>query len=247
MANLTQHPEVLAQDTLSSSATQQHRLGTRAVTKDGRVFRYCLAGASDLVAGNCIQSAAILTNYLAMTPSAAAVTQPVVSVTPGATAAAAGLFSEGLMQIDTTPGNGYTYGILSHPAFAGSDLQAVTLYQDDLLQVALTTSSRVGMIENMYKGVIQFPVTTATGLLVGVAPTIIKASQYGWLQTWGLASVLINGTPALGAAVVSPSATTAGSVDVITTTNLVTAQIVGNMAQVGVSGKNNFCFLKIAA
>lgn len=246
MANLKQNPIILSQDTFTSSATQQHRLGTRAVSPDGRVFRYCSAGAVDLVAGNCVQSSALLTNYLAMTPSAAAANQPNIAVTPGATVAAAGLFSEGLLGIDTTPGNGYTYQVQSHPAFAGSDLQTVTLTQDDLVQVALTTSSRVGMIVNPYKAVIQFPVTTATGILVGVAPAIIKTLQFGWLQTWGMCSTLIAGTPALGAGVMAPG-TAAGAAVVVTTTNLVVAQYVGNMAQIGVDGKNNWVFLKIAA
>lgn len=244
MANLKQNPIILSQDTLSSSATQQHRLGTRAVSPDGRVFRYCSAGAVDLVAGNCIQSSAILTNYLAMTPSAAAALQPNIAVTPGATVAAAGLFSEGYLGIDTTPGNGFTYQVQSHPAFAGSDLQTVTLTQDDLVQVALTTASRVGMLVNPYKNVLQFPVTTATGTLVGVAPCVIKATQFGWLQTWGICSTLIAGTPALGAMVLAPSSA-AGAAIIMTTTNLVVAQLVGNMAQVGVDGKNNFVDLRI--
>ena len=69
-------------------------------------------------------------------------------------------------------------------------------------------------------------------------------AQYGWLQTWGVASCLINGTPAVTAPVVN-SATTAGALDVWTAAAQPTASLVGEMCQVGVSGKNNFVFLKI--
>jgi hypothetical protein len=132
------------------------------------------------------------------------------------------------------------YGVDSHPGdHVVSTAFTLNLKSDDAVQVALTTASRVGLIPSLFRGVIQCPVTTATGSVVGVAVYPITAAQYGWILTWGPAAVLINGTPALGAAVVAPSATTAGSVDVITTTNLVTAQIVGNMMQVGVSTKNN--------
>jgi hypothetical protein len=92
-------------------------------------------------------------------------------------------------------------------------------------------------------GVIQCP-TAKTGPVVGVAAYVIKASQFGWLQTWGPCSVLINGTPAVTAPVIN-GGTTAGSVDVWTTAAQATASYLGEMMQVGVSTKNNFVFLKI--
>lgn len=237
-----------AQLMYESSANQRHPLGTRGTTADGRVFRYCQAGASDLVAGNVIQSAAPIANHLANTPPAVPITQMgqpnFFTYTPGATAGAASLYAEGYMQVDTTPGNGYTYTVQGHPAIGSSTAFTLTLLPDDPIQVALTTSSRVGLMHNPYKSVIQCP-TTLTGVVVGVAPYIITAAQYGWLQTWGTASVLINGTPAVGVLVMN-GATTAGSVDVITTTNLVTSNVVGRMRQVGVSTKLNFVELCIA-
>jgi hypothetical protein len=244
--NVSYHPIQLGQNFWESSATQKLPLGTKGQTQDGRVYRYALAGASDLVAGNVIQSPAIVANHLAMTPAATALNAFTVTATAGATAGAANLYAEGYLDVDTTPGNGYVYTIKDHLAIGSGASFSVNLFKDDPIQVALTTSSRVGLVQNVYSGVIQAPVTTATGVIVGVAPYIIKATQYGWIQTYGPASTLINGTPALGAAVVGISATTAGSVDVITTTNLVTAPIIGHMMQVGVSTKNNWVFLRIA-
>jgi hypothetical protein len=243
MPNLSYTDVLLVQNMYESSATQKHPLGTRGMTADGRVFRYCLAGASDLVAGNLIQSPAPIANHLALTPSAASAGALQVVATLGATAAAANLYAEGYVQVDTTPGNGYTYTIKDHQAVASAGVITANLVIDDPIQVALTTSSRVGFMQNPYSGVIQAP-TTLTAQLAGVAVYIIKATQYGWLQTWGPCSVLINGTPAVTAPVIN-SATTAGAVDVWTAAAQPTAQLVGKMMQVGVSGKNNFVDLQI--
>lgn len=236
--------ECVGQDDFISSATQIHQLGTKGISDDGRVFRYVKAGAVDLVAGNVLQGPAIVTTHLANTPPAVAIGATSFTYTPGATLGTVNQYAGGIMQVDTTPGNGYNYTILGHPAFALST--AFTLTLRDPIQVALTTSSRVGLIANKYNGVIQFPVTTATGQVVGVATYIISANQFGWVQTKGLCSVLISGTPALGAYVMTPSAV-AGSAIILTTTNLIVAQIVGTMAQIGVDTKNNFCDLKIEA
>lgn len=241
MANFRAPIVVSAQDTFTSSSTQFHPLGTVGDTGDGRLWRYCQVGASDLVAGNLIQGAAPLANHLANTPPAVAVGATSFSYTPGATAGAANLYAEGFLQVDTTPGNGYTYQVSGHGAITSAT--AFTLTLKDPIQVALTTSSRVGLIPNAYKNVIQCP-TTITAKVVGVAPAVLTATQYGWLCSHGPCSTLINGTPAITAPVVN-GATTAGSVDVWTAAAQPTANIVGHMMQVGVSGKNNFVFLGI--
>jgi hypothetical protein len=187
------------------------------------------------------QSAAPLANHLANTPPAVAIGARSFTYTPGATAGAANLYSEGYLQVDTTPGNGYTYQILGHAAITSAT--AFTLHLVDPIQVALTTNSRVGLLANPFKNVI-VAATTVTAPVVGNSPCIIASGEYGWLQVFGIASVLINGTPGVGIGVVS-SATTAGAVDVAAVAAEINVRILGRMAQVGVSGKNNFCFLTI--
>ena len=233
--------DVTGQDIFTSSSTQLHPLGTYAETKDGRGFRYAQAGAADTVAGNLLQSAAPIANHLANTPPAVAIGATSFSYTPGATAGAANLYAEGYLQVDTTPGNGYTYKVASHAAISSST--AFTLYLRDAIQIALTTSSRVGLVHNRFKNVIQNP-TTQTSTTAGVSPCIITATQYGWVQTHGPASVLINGTPGVGVQVV-PGATTAGSVDVAAVAAEVNTRAIGWMMQVGVSTKNNFVYLDL--
>lgn len=239
MANFAAAVQLYAQDTFSSSSTQHHPLGTRGYTSDGRRFRYAVCGATDTVAGSLYQSAAPVANHLANTPPAVAIGAKSFSYTPGATAGAANLYAEGYLQVDTTPGNGYTYQVSGHAAISSST--AFTLYLVDAIQIALTTSSRVGLLANAYKNVI-VAATTVTAPAVGVAPCVITAAQYGWVQTWGPCSTLINGTPGVGIGVVS-SATTAGAVDVAAVAAEINVRILGRMMQVGVSTKNNMVFL----
>jgi hypothetical protein len=181
-----------------------------------------------------------------MTPVAAALGATAVTVALGGTLATANQYAGGWLQVDTTPGNGRMYAISGHPAAALSTNLVVTLAPDDPIRgVALTTASRVGLIANPYNGVIETPLTTATGVIVGVALEAVPINNFCWLQTWGPAPVLINGTPALGSQVIGVSATTAGTVDIAAAATLITGQQIGRMMQIGVSGKNNAVFLTI--
>ena len=231
-------------DSRDQSTTQKHPLGAVARGGDGSLYRYVKAGAVALVPGNSIQSPAIVVNHLALTPSAAAIGATTVVATLGATAAAANLYAEGWVQVDTTPGNGFRYRVASHAAVLSAGVITATLYPDDPITVALTSSSRVGFIQNPFNGVIQTPITTATGTVVGVACSALAIANFGWVQTHGMAAALINGTPALGGLVISPGGA-AGAFDVSTAVTILTGQISGRMQQIGVSGKNNAVWLGI--
>jgi hypothetical protein len=210
-------------------------------SKDGRRFRWCKAGASDLVAGNVIQSSAFLTNHTVMGVTATPIGATSLVVTPGATAGAANLYAEGYIAISITPGLGYTYQVSSHAAITASTAFTLNLVPSEPIQVALTTSSKVDLIANPYQNVIQFPVTTATGKLVGVAPYIISANQNGWLATWGPCAVLNKGTTGAGLAVGVPG-TVAGGVVIFAAA---TTALVGELMQTGVDASSNLVFLRI--
>lgn len=230
-------------DQFNFTSDQLHPLGFRVHTKDGRTFRYSQAGGTTLAPGKLYQSAAPIPDHLATTATATALGLKQLTFTPAATAGAANLYAEGYLQVDTTPGEGYTYRVSGHAAITAS--VAFTLYLEDPLQgAALSTASRLGLVHNMHKNVILVP-TARTGTIAGVAPAAVTNAYYGWLQTWGPCSVLINGTPAVTSPVAN-SATTTGAVDVWTTAAAaVTITPVGHMMQVGVSTKYNFVFLNI--
>lgn len=239
-------------DMFSFGTKQLHPLGTMAGTRDGRVFRYATAGAAALVEGNLVQGLAKLVNHLALTSAAQAIGdggqgRPIV-VTPGATAGAANLYAEGLLNVDTTPGNGYAYRISGHAAITSSVAFNLYLDPDDLVQVAFTTATRYGLHANPWMNVIQCPTAITArvaGFVVSPIPANTTAQNYGWILTRGPVSALINGTPAITSPVAN-SATTAGAVDVWTTAAAaVTITPVGHMMQVGVSGKNNLVFATV--
>lgn len=252
--------DAAAQDTWATNVVttkQTAALGAMAISKDGRIFRYGSAGATDLVVGNIVQSAAPIANHLALTAAAQAIgdgrgqlgpggvlSAPIV-VTPGATAGAANLYAEGTLMIDTTPGNGYSYRISGHPAIVASTAFNLYLDPDETIQVALTTSSRYGLHHNPYKTVIVAATTVAAMACGGVVNIITgngTAENWGWLQTRGPFAGLINGTPAVGTGLVT-SATTAGALDVAAVAAEVNVRIIARAMQVGVSGKNNAVFL----
>lgn len=237
--------QAMAVDTFGWTSDQKHPLHTLAETKDGRFFRYVKAGASALVVGDCIQSPAIVPNHLALTAAATAIGATQTVFTLGATLATANQYAEGYLGVDTTPDLGRTYTISGHAAVASAGSMTLNLMPDDPVQVAFTTSTRLGLIANPGAGVIQMPVTTATGTLVGVGNAAVAASNYGWVQSRGLKSTLIAGTPALGAIVMTPGATAGAAEIIVAAGTLIVAQIVGKMAQVGVSGKCNFVYLMI--
>ena len=129
-------------------------------------------------------------------------------------------------------------------AIASSGTGVINLLKDESIQVALTTSSRVGLMANPYADIVVSPTTRLT-ICVGVPLVAIPIAGYGFIQTWGPCSCLINGTPAVTAPVVQ-SVTTAGAVDVWTAAAQPTTQLLGYMMQVGVSTKNNMVYLTIA-
>lgn len=228
---------VNGQPVFSSSATQVHPIGARGEDRFGRTFRYARAGATLLVAGDALQGQAQITNHQAMTPSAASVGATTITVTPGATAGAANLYAEGIAVIDTTPGEGYSYPIDSHAAISASTAFTVNLARGWTVQVALTTDSRVTLYPNPYRNVIQFPVTTASGPLAGVATYPLAATEYGWVGVGGHFGTQVDGTPAVGTPVGCPS-TAAGAVGVVSGTDAaVPTQIAGYIMELGIDAK----------
>jgi len=251
----------LGQGMFVSSATQLHPLGTRGYDDMGRVYRYVRAGASDLVAGNVIQGAALVAGHLTL-----AVNTTSGGTSPGSTsiavtcvsAVSTGFYNEGLLIVASGSGQGTTYKINQCPAVSTGATGAFTLYFEDaiptLTNMTISTSSKISLVPNPYMNVIQAPVTTLTGPIVGVATYVITATQYGWLQTWGPCGVLSNDTGAAFSPVIGVGTTAgrAASVSNMTTgstttflNNLLNSPIIGYNMIVGVQGEVRPIYLTI--
>jgi hypothetical protein len=240
--NLSNQDVQLAQGMFVSSATQQHALGQRGYTQDGRVYRYAKAGAADLVAGHALQSPATTVGNLAKainTTSATGVGATSIKVTAGSTTAV-GFYNEGYAMIASNAGAGLVYYINNQAAISTGATGEIFFYvPEDALAVAVSAgSSTVSLFPSKYNGVVTFP-TTATGVLVGVAAYVITAGQFGWIQTWGPAACLGDDTTAIGAMVYVPAGTTGRVIgaDATVTTTILTKQYVGQLMQADVQAQ----------
>lgn len=196
-------------------------LGTQLVLADGRKYRYGSAGGSNLVVGNMLTSAAILTTDQDMTPltgtlptgftGGGAVGERAITFTHGAATTVVNRFAEGYVFVTVTPGLADMYKISRHLALASAAAgDQINLAQGNAIRTALTSSSRISLQAHPYFGVIQAAATTLTGAPVGVAVKAITAAQSGWVQTRGSAVILVIGTAVVGANAVSPTGTAGG-------------------------------------
>ncbi|HEX9503616.1 MAG TPA: hypothetical protein VF974_04830 [Patescibacteria group bacterium] len=222
----------------SNDSVQLMTLGQKIESADGRIFRYALAGGVTLVSGNLLQSPAVVAGNQTLTPTAFAIGATSISVTMGATSVTANQYAMGYANINTTPGNGFAYLISGHAAITNA--VAGTINLSDPVQVAGTAASIVDLVLNPYSGVLQAPVTTLTGTIVGGAVAPITNAQFGWVQTHGCYSALSSGTAIVGSLLGGvPSA--AGSVTAFTGV----LPVVGYTMKVGVDAKNVPVFLQI--
>lgn len=198
------------------TSAQKHKLGTRMSFDDGRVFRYSEVGAADIAAGAVVQAPAGIANHdmdLAIATAASGVTS--LTVTLGATAATANQYKDGYIYLNdgTGAGEGHVYKIKSNAAGSSSGTCVITLEEDDPTVTAVTNGTTlVGLAVNPYSNVIISP-PTVSNVAVGVAPRALTTEYYGWLQTWGPASVLANAAGVIGQHVRVGGASTAGGTE----------------------------------
>lgn len=229
--------------------------GTKGMTLNGDIYRYCQVGAVAMVVGKLYQAPIPVPNHVLQTAAAAAVGASVVAVTLGNTAVVAGDYVNGQLVVDlaSNTGFGYTYTIDYHPAVAGNGVftvplagspsrtipslpeQALLLTGSETVQVAIaTTANSVSLIPNTYKKVILSVQATPplTAEVAGVSVVAAAIGSWCWLKTRGHAMCLTNGTVVIGQAVV-PGATTAGTIEAPPAgTSETTPMEVGNVVRV---------------
>jgi hypothetical protein len=207
---LTSDSQLVPQGLTEYSSVQLAPLGSKAVTSDGRIFRYCKVGATALVPGKLYDGNVTVANHqnLAVT-AVAAIGATSVTCTLGATAATANQYANGILVVNDETGQGHSYLIKSNPAANLSASIVITL--SDPLIVALDTTSEVSLMLNPYQGLTLHIAGTETGIPVGVGVTPVTALYYGWIQTRGMVSCLSDATPATVGAAVAASTTTDGS------------------------------------
>lgn len=233
---------VYDQDFRTISATKMMDLGTKGYTKDGRVYRYGLAGAVNLAVGKMTEEAAIVANHANRTLGTAAVGAESITVALGATAAAANLYADGYLNVNAGTGLGITYLVRGHAAVLSSG--TLTAFLADPIVVATSTSDSKGTLRvNPYASVVVTPsAATAGGHPTGVPNVPITASYYGWLQTGGPCALLSDSTVyTLGEEVSQGASEDAGSGSL----KVATLPTYGVAMQLGVSGEYQLVYLTL--
>jgi len=186
------------------TSDQRHKLGTEMQFVDGRKYRYVEVGGTAITEGLLVASEAAAGNHdedLAVATTAAGSTT--VAVTLGGTAAAKNLYAEGYLFINipilgTSANPHEMYKIKSHAIVASAGVLTATLDEPDGLVTAITNGTEtVGLIKSPYKDVIVAPAAVA-GRFVGVTARSMTADYFGWIQVAGIATVAMDGTPAVG-------------------------------------------------
>jgi len=233
--------QLSTQDVYKVSTTKLMPLGTQGATRDGRLFRYGLAGAVTLAPGKINQIAAVVANHQNIAvQSAAAVGDTVLNVTLGATATTANQYDDGYVIGYDASGVGQTLRIAGTPVLALSTSGPFQL--GDPVATAMTTSAKVNLEQNMWSNALVYATGATTLLCNGVVNVSLPAANYGWFQTRGTAAVLTNGTIAAGSGVI-PGQTTAGSVDIEAAGTI--TQRIGFQQQTGTSTKYSTTYLTI--
>lgn len=248
MAGLSGTGLIGAPDLYSATATPGENLSVGQLFwdgKTGKAFRYILNGAAALVKGNLVQEAAQDTTMENMVVRTAGVAgNRFLNITNGTSTITNAMYVGGSLSIYTAGTiaicDEYTVTGVSGTLTTGG---AMVVHLDRPLRAAVLTTATVNLKRSPWSGVIQAPVTTATGMICGVAHYEVPAEYYGWVQTHGIVSVLSdNGTFAVGSGVGGPL-TVAGAIGVYAAGT--GAQLVGVCRMAKASAKGIVAFLQI--
>jgi hypothetical protein len=209
---LTAPRTVFEQDFRDISSTKQISLGAYGETRDGRGYRYVLAGGTTLDPGKVVINADLVSNHTNIVVAAAvAAGATKVTATLGATAATLDQYADGYLTVNDANGEGINYLISGHAAVASAGVITVNLV--DPVKVALTTSSEVTLKLNPWSGVV-ISIADQADQPVGVPNVSITNAYYGWVQTKGECAVLADEAVAKGLALTLGSSTV-GSVEAL--------------------------------
>ena len=185
------------------TSDQRQKLGTRAVLPDGRAFHYAKnTSAAISSAGQLVDGIALVGDHdMDLTATAAqAVGTDAVSIEVPTTDLTANQYKDGYLVFNAEAGAGEVYRIKSHPAHDASADNTVLITVDEGagIRTALTTSTEAQLVYNPYTGVkiIDGDGTMTTGV-IGVTTIPVTASYYCWVQTAGIASVLMGAQVAI--------------------------------------------------
>jgi hypothetical protein len=195
-------------------------LGTKAIARDGTIYRWTQTGATGIAAGLIVAAIPVVANHsnLALTSTSnIAVNSTKITVTLGGTAVTADQYIDGTAVITNGAGVGQDVLIVGNSA-QPSTTGAVDLYLAEPIATALViATTKVTLQPNQNASTVVAP-AAATSVAVGNTTFAVPASSYYWLQTRGMASVLSQGIITKNAgAIVSASIAGAATIELAAT------------------------------
>ncbi len=194
--------QITPSDARATSTTKNGVLvGSKAITRDSKVYRWTLNGAVALAAGKTTTGVARVANHanLALaTTSNIAVGSMKISVTLGGTAATADQYADGYAVINDGTGVGQSFFLVGNSAQTNTTGTCdLFLAEPVTAALVITSDTKVTLIPNPNAGVVVTP-AVVTNPIAGVPNTAVAASSYFWAQTRGMAGVLSDGVIARG-------------------------------------------------
>ena len=185
------------QSIYEESSTAKHAIGDKLELSDGRVFRYAYTAAAigtGLLVSQDLSATAIVESDGKLTAASAGATSIIYTDSGTVGSATANQYAGGYLHTTDDAGEGYQYRIKSNTA---ADSNAVTFTLYDPIKVAVTTATDVAVTGSLWYNVLG--ATAGTDYVVsGVTPIGLSSGYYGWGQTAGVATILADGTIAIG-------------------------------------------------
>lgn len=180
-------------ESLVTTTGPSNAFDTRLLINNGRVFRYARAGNATLARGTLVRVADRKDGHANLSVAALTESINVVSFTATLTHQSMTLdeYKDGLVYVNDVDGQGQVFTVEKNTLtrVAGT----VTVVIGTPLNERLTTNSQVTFIKNRYDGV-KVTESVATQQAIGVVPVAVTANSYFWLQTYGPAAILQNGS-----------------------------------------------------
>lgn len=191
-----------------TGTTPAHQFGSHVASNHGRdQFRFACAGASNIGHGKLELAPAPIANHLDQSFDAASnfsIGDKHLTLNNGGTAAAAGIYDQGSLEITSGTGLGQHLPVLHN--FAATSGADVVIDLDTPLYIAIVAGTTTGsLVHNPYNGVVESATKTRTAAGVGLIDTL--ATGFVFLQTKGICAVLIGTAATLGARATSDGST----------------------------------------
>jgi len=193
-----------------TSEVAKHQLGSKGVVADGRIYRYAQASAIALSPGLICVAPDITTAHEDRAVNTFAVGDLSITVSIGATAITGNEYEEGFVNIIDDNGQGIMYKIANCPPTAINSDVVIRLAEP--IRVAAQASTTVTLYRNKYRDIVVSD-TNQIDMPVGVPNVTFPGSYYGWIQTRGPCSILVDTNDTTATQGITLGNTDAGAVE----------------------------------